>query len=145
MGVQGRAWPVSVRGPVRRVRGIGSETRTDSGGSELTGRDGLFPGMAWGPRSSGGLGVNDDEQPGPAVGILGGAQVGPGPVTGLFPEAVGVLNVESARDGLPAVVHVHAGGAGLGGASRMGGPSGSPGGCSTSSRIRVPSMRGSSP
>ncbi len=47
------------------------------------------------------LGVRGDDQPGPAVRGLGGAQAGPGPVQGLFEEPERVFDVEAAQVGVP--------------------------------------------
>jgi hypothetical protein len=66
----------------------------DSGGCELAWRGRFLPWMAQvlgQSASQAQLGVGDEQQPGPAVGGLGGAQFGAGPAEGLFPEAVGVL------------------------------------------------------
>ena len=92
------------------------------------------------------LGVRGDDQPGPAVGGGGVAELRAGPAEGLLEQPEGVFEVEAAQERLPAsgrrrprsasVVEVH---------SQTGLGSRSPGRCSTCSRIRVPSMIGSSP
>jgi hypothetical protein len=60
------------------------------------------------------LGVHGDDDPGPAVGSFGVAQLGCGPSEGLLEQAERVLDVESAQECLPAAVDVCLGGVGSG-------------------------------
>lgn len=52
------------------------------------------------------LGVGGNDQPGPAVGLLGGADPGRGPPQGALGEPEGVLGVEAAQVGPPHHVQV---------------------------------------
>src|SRR5205807_2609749 len=56
------------------------------------------------------LGVRGDDQPGPAVGGLGGSELGAGPAQGLLPETEGVLKIESSEVAAPPAIHVLRGG-----------------------------------
>ena len=58
------------------------------------------------------LGVGGDDQPGPAVGGLRGAELRAGPAEGLFEQPEGVFQVEAAQERLPPAVDVGGGGAG---------------------------------
>lgn len=108
-GNTGRAGEVSADVP---------EPPTDPGRGEPAGGGRLLPRAAEvrgeGPGEPE-LGVGDDQEPGPAVRRLGGAEFRSGPAQGLLREAEGVLQIEAAEKCLPEAVHVVRGGAGLGG------------------------------
>src|ERR1035437_1075266 len=81
----------------------------DARGCELGGVAESFPGQALvvdEPAGQAQLGVGGDDQPGPAVGLVGGLQRWCGPAEGAFDEAEGVLDVEAAQVGTPAEVEV---------------------------------------
>src|ERR1019366_5208355 len=81
----------------------------DGGGAELGGDRGSFPGeglLVEGFAGQAEWGVGGDDQPGPAVGLVGGLQRWCGPAEGAFDEAEGVLDVEAAQVGTPAWVEV---------------------------------------
>jgi hypothetical protein len=52
------------------------------------------------------LGMGDDDQPGPAVGGVGVAQLRGDPAEGLFEQTEGVFEVEAAQERLPEFVHI---------------------------------------
>lgn len=53
------------------------------------------------------LGVGGDDEPGPQIGAVGVTDFRGRPAEGLLPQPEGVLQVESAEEGLPPAVHVH--------------------------------------
>ena len=61
------------------------------------------------------LGVSADDEPGPAVALVGGADAGPGPPEGLFEEPEGVFQVEPAQECSPQPVDLGVGELGAGG------------------------------
>src|SRR5450756_277862 len=82
------------------------------------GRAGLLPGQpdvgGEGPGEVQ-LGVGGEDQPGPAVGGFGVAELRPGPAGLLFQEPERVLDIKTAQERLPGPVHLFFGGAGAGG------------------------------
>ncbi len=83
------------------------EVAADAGGSEPVRRAGFFPGTASVACEGAGeteLGVGGDDQPGPAVGGLGGADLRGGPGEGLLEQAEGVFDVEASQVGLPETI-----------------------------------------
>ena len=104
------------------------EVAADAGGSEPIRGTWLLPGPAqvgceWAGEAE--LGVSGEDEPGPAVGGLGGADLRGRPAEGLLEQAEGVLDVEAPQVGLPEAVSVCGDGVG-GGLPQLG--AGEPGG-----------------
>ena len=99
-------------GGERRDRADVPEPSSDSGGGEPSWWGGFLPGAAQvtgeGPGEAE-LGVDGDDQPGPAVGGLRGADLWAGPAEGLFEQPEGVFQVEAAQERLPGAVDVDGG------------------------------------
>src|SRR3954451_10672009 len=94
------------------LRSEAAKSAADPGRGQPPGCAGPFPGVAQvGGQVAGQaqLGVGGDDQPGPAVGSGGIAQLGGGPAEGLLEEPEGVFEVEPAQEGLPGPVDVDAG------------------------------------
>jgi|ERR1035437_6040534 hypothetical protein len=85
--------------------GKSSKSSSDAGGGESAGFALSFPWEAEVVDEVSGeaeWGVGGDDQPGPAVGLVGGLQRRCGPAEGALDEAEGVLDVEAAQVGTPA-------------------------------------------
>lgn len=107
--VRGRVGWVSVPGPGSGcVGGCGGspggrgQGRVDVVGLVLPGAESA--GCEW--PCEAGLGVGGEDQPGPAVGCLGGSDFRCGPAEGLLEQTEGVLDVEASQAGLPEAVGV---------------------------------------
>lgn len=89
----------------------------DPGGGEPFRWDGPFPGTTQVGCERAGepqLGVGGEDQPGPAVRRLGGADLRAGPAEGVFEQSEGVLDVEAPQVCLPQAAGVCGGGLGAG-------------------------------
>jgi hypothetical protein len=76
-----------------------AKSPSDAGGGEPAGFALSFPGQAQVVDEAAGqaqLGVGGDDEPGPPVGLFGGAQRWRGPTQGVLDEPEGVLDVEAA-------------------------------------------------
>jgi hypothetical protein len=143
VGVWGRACRVWRTNRMGGPRVDVPESAADPSGGEAARGGGALPGAAEVVGQRPGetqLGVAGDDQPGPAVGGLGGAELRAGPAEGLLKQPEGVLKIEPAEKRLPPAVDVGGGGAGARRPQphRLG--SRSPGRWSTCRRISVPSM-----
>ena len=89
--------------------GKSSKPAPDTRGGEFAWLGGFFPGQSLvGDQGSGEpkLGVGGGDEPGPPVGLVGGAQSWGGPSEGVLAEPEGVLDIEAAQVGSPARVEV---------------------------------------
>jgi hypothetical protein len=117
---QARPWaPTGTGGRSRRCpfwcAGGGSETRGGPGLGSAARVGRVSPRGGAGPRPRGGrteLGVGGDQQPGPPVGRLRGADLRSCLAQGLLEQPEGVFEIESSQEGLPPPVHITSGGGG---------------------------------
>ena len=86
-----------------------AKSSADAGGGEAGGPGGSFPGpeevLGQGPGEAE-VGVSGDDQPGPAVRRLGGAELRAGPAERLLDHPEGMFKIEPSKERLPEPVDI---------------------------------------